>query len=332
MNVAVFSAKRYDRAMLAEANAAHGHALTFQEARLEAGTVALAAGFPVVSIFVNDDLNAAVLAALAAGGTRLVATRSTGYNQIDLEAARRSGIRVVRVADYSPYSVAEFAVGLLLALNRRIHRAYERTRGGNFELDGLMGFDLHGRTVGVIGTGKIGRVFGRIMAGFGCTVLGHDLCPSPEFEAAGGRYVALDALLRGADILSLHCPLTPATRHVIGAESLSRVRPGLLLVNTSRGGLVDTRAAIDALKSGRLGGLALDVYEREAGLFFHDRSSDIIADDLIQRLVSFPNVLLTGHQAFFTREAFGTICATTLESVTAFERGEELLNEVVAPG
>ena len=332
MKVAVFSAKRYDRALLAEANAAHGHDLTFQEARLEAGTVALAAGFPAVSVFVNDDVDAEVLAALAAGGTRLVATRSTGFNQIDLEAAARQGIRVVRVTDYSPHSVAEFTVGLLLALNRHLHRAYERTRSGNFELDGLMGFDLHGRTVGVIGTGKIGRAFGRIMAGFGCRVIGHDPYPHPDFEAAGGHYVPLEAVMAEAEVLSLHCPLTPGTRHVVNAESLSRVRRGLLLVNTSRGGLVDTQAAIDALKDGRLGGLAIDVYEQEADLFFRDLSSEIISDDLIQRLVSFPNVLLTGHQAFFTREAIGTICATTLASITAFERGERLENEVRAGG
>ncbi|MFC7735538.1 2-hydroxyacid dehydrogenase [Roseomonas sp. GCM10028921] len=332
MKVAVFSAKRYDREMLLELNAAHGHALTFFEARLEPGTVALAAGFPAVSIFVDDQVDAAVAEALAAGGTRLVATRSTGFNQIDLRATARHGLRVTRVADYSPHSVAEFATGLLLSLNRRIHKAHERTRSGNFELDGLMGFDLHGRTVGVIGTGKIGRVFARIMAGFGCTLLGHDPFPHPEFEALGGRYVAVEHLAAESDVISLHCPLTDDTRHIVNANFLARTRPGLLLVNTSRGGLLDTRAAIAALKSRRLGGLAIDVYEQEASLFFQDRSSDIIDDDLIQRLVSFPNVLLTGHQAFFTREAFGTICATTLESVTAFERGEELVNEVAASG
>ena len=331
----MFSARRYDRAMLAEANAGHGHALTFHEARLEAATVALAAGFPAVSIFVNDDLNGTVLAALAEGGTRLVATRSTGFNQIDLPAAARHGIRVARVGEYSPHSVAEFAVGLLLTLNRRIHRAYERTRSGNFELDGLMGFDLHGRTVGVVGTGRIGCAFGcafgAIMAGFGCTVLGHDPRPSPAFEASGGRYVPLDELLPACDVLSLHCPLTPATRHLIDAAALGRVKPGLILVNTSRGGLVDTHAAVDALKDGRLGALGIDVYEQEADLFFRDLSSDIISDDLIQRLVSFPNVILTGHQAFFTREAFGTICATTIASITAFAQGEPLVNEVCAP-
>jgi D-lactate dehydrogenase len=332
MKVAVFSAKRYDRSMLSELNVGHGHALTFQEARLEPETVALASGYPAVSIFVNDQLDEAVLETLAAGGTRLVATRSTGFNQIDLHAAARLGIRVTRVADYSPHSVAEFTVGLLLALNRRIHRAYERTRNGNFELDGLMGFDLHGRTVGVIGTGKIGRVFARIMAGFGCQLLGHDVAPHPEFETLGGRYVSAEVLARECDVITLHCPLTQATRHIVNGSFLAQAKPGLLLLNTSRGGLVDTKAVIAALKSRHLGGLAIDVYEQEAGLFFQDRSSDIIDDDLIQRLVSFPNVLLTGHQAFFTREAFGTICATTLESITAFEQGEFLANEVLPPG
>lgn len=331
MKVAVFSAKRYDRVLLTEANRSHGHALTFQEAMLGPDTVVLAAGYPAVSVFVNDQVDAGVLAALARGGTRLVATRSTGFNQIDLEAAREQGIRVLRVTVYSPYSVAEFAVGLLLTLNRRIHRAYERTRGGNFELDGLMGFDLHGRTVGVIGTGKIGKVFAGIMRGFGCTVLGYDAYPAPEFEALGGRYVPVDQLMRESDVISLHCPLTPETRHIINEGSLAVVKPGLILVNTSRGGLVDTNAAIGALKNGLLGGLAIDVYEQEADLFFRDLSSDIIADDVIQRLVSFPNVLLTGHQAFFTREAIGTICATTLDSISAFERGEPLVNEIRAP-
>jgi len=331
MKVAVFSAKRYDRTMLSELNVAHDHALTFQEARLEPETVALASGYPVVSVFVNDQLDETVLKALAAGGTRLVATRSTGFNQIDLHAAARLGIRVVRVADYSPHSVAEFTVGLLLALNRHIHRAYGRTRDGNFELDGLMGFDLHGRRIGVIGTGKIGRVFARIMAGFGCAILGYDISRNPDFEALGGRYVPLEELARESDVISLHCPLTEATRHIVNADFLAGTKPGLLLINTSRGGLLDTNAAVAALKSRHLGGLGIDVYEQEASLFYRDRSSDIIDDDLIQRLISFPNVLLTGHQAFFTREAFGTICATTLESITAFERGEALVNEVRAP-
>jgi D-lactate dehydrogenase len=224
--------------------------------------------------------------------------------------------------------VAEFAVGLLLALNRKIPRAYNRTREGNFELDGLMGFDLVGRTVAVIGTGKIGTVFARIMAGFGCKVIGFDVHHSPEFEKIGGCYAGAEEILAEADIISLHCPLTPQTHHIVNARTLARVKRGALLINTSRGGLVDTEAAIEALKSGRLGGMALDVYEEEAGLFFKDLSSTVITDDIIQRLVSFPNVIVTGHQAFFTREAIGTILETTLLSISDFAAGRPLANEI----
>ena len=334
MKVAVYSARRYDKALLAQANKEAdeqgGHTLRFLEDRLTAHTAPLAEGCGAVCVFVNDTVDAEVLALLAAQGTRLVATRSTGYNQIDTEAAARLGIAVVRVTDYSPYSVAEFAVGLLLAVNRKIARASARTRDGNFDLDGLMGFDLHGKTVGVIGTGKIGTIFARIMTGFGCTVVGHDRYPSPAFEALGGRYVGVDELLACSDVVSLHCPLTDDTRHIVNAESLARAKRGSVLVNTSRGGLIDTDAAIQALKTGQLGGLAIDVYEQEANLFFQDLSSTIICDDVIQRLVSFPNVIVTGHQAFFTVEAIGQIMRTTIESITAFERGEELVNRVPA--
>lgn len=281
-------------------------------------------------MFVNDNADAEVLALLAAQGTRLVATRSTGYNHVDAAAAARLGIEVVRVTDYSPHSVAEFAVGLLLAVNRKIARASMRTREGNFELDGLMGFDLHGKTVGVIGTGKIGSIFARIMQGFGCTLLGHDVYPSPAFEAAGGRYVGVAELLAGSDVISLHCPLTEATRHIVDARSLAGAKRGAILVNTSRGGLVDTEAAIAALKTGQLGGLAIDVYEQEASLFFQDLSSTIITDDVIQRLVSFPNVIVTGHQAFFTLEAIGQIMQPTIASISAFERGAALVNRIPA--
>lgn len=282
-------------------------------------------------MFVNDCVDAEVLAALARQGTRLVATRSTGYNQIDVAAARQHGIAVVGVTDYSPHSVAAFAVGLLLAVNRKIARASARTRDGNFDLEGLMGFDLHGKTVGVIGTGKIGLIFARIMAGFGCTLLGHDPSPDPAFEQAGGHYLALDGLLARSDVVSLHCPLTSATTHMIDADNLARLKRGSILVNTSRGGLVDTEAAVEALKSGQLGGLAIDVYEQEANLFFQDLSSTIICDDVIQRLVSFPNVIVTGHQAFFTVEAVGQIMQTTIDSISAFERGEALVNRVPMP-
>jgi D-lactate dehydrogenase len=328
MKLAVFSTRKYDRDLLNEANAAHGHEIVFFDVRLTRATAALASGCPAVCVFVNDSVDAATLAALHAGGTRLVATRSTGFNHIDLAAAARLGMKVVRVTDYSPHSVAEFGVGLLLALNRKIHRAYNRTRDGNFELDGLMGFDLHGRTVGVVGTGKIGCVFARIMRGFGCTVLGADVQVNPEFTALGGEYRPLPEVVAASEVLSLHCPLTPATRHMVNAQSLAAMPRGALLINTSRGGLVDTEAAIEALKTGQLGGLAIDVYEQEADLFFQDLSASIITDDVIQRLVSFPNVIVTGHQAFFTREAVGTIMATTLISVSQFERGEPLANEI----
>ncbi|MFC3148047.1 2-hydroxyacid dehydrogenase [Piscinibacterium candidicorallinum] len=328
MKLAVFSTRKYDRDLLNEANAAPGHEIVFFDVRLTRATAALASGCPAVCVFVNDSVDAATLAALHAGGTRLVATRSTGFNHIDLAAAARLGMKVVRVTNYSPHSVAEFGVGLLLALNRKIHRAYNRTRDGNFELDGLMGFDLHGRTVGVVGTGKIGCVFARIMRGFGCTVLGADVQVNPEFTALGGEYRPLPEVVAASEVLSLHCPLTPATRHMVNAQSLAAMPRGALLINTSRGGLVDTEAAIEALKTGQLGGLAIDVYEQEADLFFQDLSASIITDDVIQRLVSFPNVIVTGHQAFFTREAVGTIMATTLISVSQFERGEPLANEI----
>ena len=332
MKVAVFSAKRYDRELLAAANADAGHELVFFDDLLETSTVALTADCGAVCVFVNDRVDAPVLAALAAGGTRLVALRCTGFNNVDLKAAAAHGIKVVRVTEYSPYSVAEHAVALILALSRKIHRAYNRTRDGNFELDGLLGYDLHGRTVGVIGTGKIGRVFAQIMSGFGCELIGYDKVPSPDFERLGGRYVQLPELAALSDIVSLHCPLTRETHYLVDARALALAKPGAILINTSRGGLVDTEAVIAALKSGRLGALGIDVYEQESDLFFQDLSSAIIPDDVIQRLVSFPNVIVTGHQAFFTREAVGTICATTIASISDYAAGRTLAHEVHAGG
>ncbi|WP_332878018.1 2-hydroxyacid dehydrogenase [Massilia sp. S19_KUP03_FR1] len=331
MKTAVFSARRYDQTLLTAANTGKRHELSFLQDRLTLDTVALAKGCAAVCVFVNDTVDAAVLTALAAQGTKLVATRSTGFNHIDTVAADKLGIAVVRVTEYSPYSVAEFAVGLLLAVNRKIARASTRTRDGNFELDGLMGFDLHGKTVGVVGTGKIGLIFAQIMRGFGCTVVGHDPYPAPAFEALGGRYLPIAELLACSDVVSLHCPLTEANRHIINATALADMKRGCILVNTSRGGLVDTEAAVEALKTAQLGGLALDVYEQEASLFFQDLSSTIITDDVIQRLVSFPNVIVTGHQAFFTEEAIGQIMATTIESISAFEDGAPLSNRVPLP-
>jgi D-lactate dehydrogenase len=331
MKTAVFSTRRYDQSLLILANADGRHALRFLQDRLTLETVVLAKNCPAVCVFVNDNVDAEVLGALAAQGTRLVATRSTGYNHIDMQAAGRLGIAVVRVTDYSPYSVAEFAVGLLLAVNRKIARASTRTRDGNFELDGLMGFDLHGKTVGVVGTGKIGVIFAQIMKGFGCTVVGDDPYPSATFEALGGRYLPVDELLARSDVVSLHCPLTEENRHIVNAAALAGLKRGCIMVNTSRGGLIDTEAAVQALKTGQLGGLAIDVYEQEASLFFQDLSSTVITDDVIQRLVSFPNVIVTGHQAFFTVEAIGQIMRTTIASISAFEDGAPLPDRVPAP-
>lgn len=330
MDIAVFSSTPYDRRYLGDANADGHHQLKFFDASLSTESAGLAAGCPAICIFVNDNADAAVLEILHRGGTRLIALRCTGFNHIDLKAAARLGMKVVRVVTYSPNSVAEHAVALLMAINRKIHRAYNRTRDSNFSLDGLIGFDLAGKTVAVVGTGKIGQVFAKIMLGFGCDVIGYDPYRSPEFEAMGARYAQPGEIGEKADVVSLHCPLTPATYHIVNADTLARAKPGALLINTSRGGLIDTEAVVDALKSGQLGGLAIDVYEQEADLFFRDLSSVVITDDLIQRLISFPNVIVTGHQAFLTREALVTICETTIRSVTAFERNEALENEIHA--
>ncbi len=330
MKVAVFSAKRYERNFLEAANASAGHQIAYFDVDLQLETVALADGCDAVCIFVNDRADAQVLEALVRGGTRLVALRCTGFNNVDLQAAARLGLKVVRVVSYSPYSVAEHAVGLILAINRKIPRACNRTRDFNFSLDGLMGFDLHGKTVAVVGTGKIGRVFTRIMLGFGCKVIGYDKYPSAEFEAMGARYAQPGELGDKADIISLHCPLTPETYHIINANTLARGKRGALLVNTSRGALVDAEAAIESLKTGQLGGLAIDVYEQEAGLFYRDLSGTIISDDVLQRLMTFPNVIVTGHQAFLTSEAISTISQTTINSISEFAAGQPLSNELVA--
>ena len=327
MKVAVFSTKRYDREYLDAANACSGHRITYYDAPLEPDTAALANGCEVVCIFVNDKADAKVLDLLARGGTRLLALRCTGFNNVDLQAAAHLGIKVVRVVSYSPYSVAEHAVALILAINRKIHRAYNRTRDSNFSIDGLMGFDLHGKTVAVIGTGKIGQVFARIMIGFGCEVIGFDKFPSPDFEALGGRYAEKGEIGGNAHIISLHCPLTLETKYIVNAECLSRLKRGALLINTSRGGLIDTEAAIESLKSGQLGGLAIDVYEQESDYFFRDLSGTNISDDVLLRLIAFPNVIVTGHQAFLTQEAITTISETTINSINEFAAGKPLSNE-----
>jgi D-lactate dehydrogenase len=325
MRVAVFSTKAYDRRFLSAANEAHGHELTFLEPRLSLETAALASGFPAVCAFVNDDLSAPVLRALAEGGLRLVALRSAGFNHVDVGEAQALGVSVVRVPAYSPYAVAEHALALVLSLNRKVHRAYNRVREGNFSIDGLLGFDLHGKTVGVIGTGKIGRIFASIMAGLGCRVLAHDPYPTPE---DGLTYVSLAELFAGSDIVSLHCPLTPETYHLIDGAAIAQMKRGVMLINTSRGALVDTVAVTQGLKSGHLGYLGLDVYEEEADLFFEDLSDRVIQDDVFTRLLTFPNVIVTSHQAFFTEEAVRNIAETTLANVTAFETGRGEMHRV----
>ena len=329
MRVAMFSSKPYDRRSFEQRNGDFGHELHFLEPRLGAETAALARGYPAVCLFVNDVCDAPTLGLLAEGGTRLVALRCAGFNNVDLAAAARLGLQVARVPAYSPHAVAEFTVGMILTLNRQIHRAYNRTRENNFALDGLLGFDLHGKTVGVVGTGKIGALVARTLGqGFGCRVLAHDVVPDPELVSMGVHYLPVAELAAEADILTLHCPLTPQTRHLVNADLLQLVRPGVMLVNTSRGALVDIEALIEGLKSGHIGYLAMDVYEQEADLFFEDLSNEIIQDDTFQRLLTFPNVLITGHQAFFTREALEGIADTTLANLTAFERGLPLENAV----
>jgi D-lactate dehydrogenase len=328
MRIAVFSTKPYDRRALDEANRVHRHELSFFEARLTPETASLGAGFEAVCPFVNDRLAADALATLAAGGVRLVTLRSAGFNHVDLEAAEAHGVAVTRVPAYSPHAVAEHAMGLVLTLNRRLHRAHARVREGNFSLEGLLGSDLHGKTVAVVGTGRIGTVFSRIVTGFGCRVLAHDPFPNDEVRELGARYVPLDEAFSGADIIALHLPLTPDTHHLVDGSAIRRMKDGVMLVNTSRGGLVDTRAVIDGLKGGRIGALGLDVYEEEADLFFEDLSDTVIQDDVFARLLTFPNVLITGHQGFFTREALANIAETTLANATAFATGSGTLHRV----
>lgn len=329
--VAFFDAKPYERAAF-EARWPAELRATYFDARLGPETVALARGYPVVCAFVNDELGAAVVEQLASFGTGMIAMRCAGYNNLDVAAAARCGVEIARVPAYSPHAVAEHAVALILSLNRKLHRAYNRVREGNFSLNGLVGFDLFGRTAGLVGLGKIGRCLAQILRGFGMTVLAHDVKPDLEFaESTGVRFVPLDELLRDSDIVSLHVPLSPATHHLINAARIAQMRRGALLVNTSRGGLVDTAALIDALKSGQLGAAGLDVYEEESEYFFRDRSDRAIDDDVLARLLTFPNVLVTSHQAFLTSDALDNIAETTIGNIRAFlagARGPALPNRV----
>ena len=328
MEIAFFSTKPYDRDYFDRHNERFHFRIHYFETPLNAQTARLVSGVRTVCAFVNDDLSAPVLEVLARRGVELIALRSAGFNHVDLKKAQELDLTVVRVPAYSPYAVAEHAVALILTLNRKTHRAYNRVRDGNFSLDRLVGFDLHGKTVGCVGTGKIGAAFCRIMRGFGCEVLAFDPYPNDALLEAGIEYTELADLLRRSRVVSLHCPLTPETHHLIDAAALQKMTPDATLVNTSRGALIDTAAVIDALSERRLGALALDVYEQEEGLFFEDYSFEILQDEQITRLMTFPNVLITAHQSFFTEEALNEIAETTLENVDRYARGERAMNAV----
>jgi D-lactate dehydrogenase len=324
----MFSAKPYDRRGFDAASEGRDVQIDYLEARLDHSTVRLAAGASAVCAFVNDDLSAPVLEEMAAGGTHLVALRCAGFNNVDLDAARRLGVTVVRVPSYSPNAVAEHTIALMLSLNRHIHRAHNRVRDGNFALDGLVGFDMAGKTAAVIGTGKIGVIVARLLWHLRCDVVAVDPFQNEHLVELGVRYVDLDEAFSQAHIVTLNCPLTDDTHHLVDAAAVARMRDGVMLVNTGRGALVDTSAVVEGLKSGRIGSLALDVYEEEGDLFFEDRSDEIIDDDVFARLLTFPNVLITAHQAFLTREALSAIAETTLDNVVTVVSGSASPNQV----
>lgn len=329
MKVAVFASKGYDEESFTQINAKFGHKLTFYEPKLTPDTAPLAAGYDGVCVFVNDEVNRKTIAQLAAGGIRIIATRSAGYNQIDLEAAEEMGLAVVRVPAYSPNAVSEFTIGLILTLGRQIHRAYNRVRDNNFELDGLQGFELSGKTIGVFGTGRIGLSVLQNLSGFGTRLLAYDLYPNPEAERLATYIDDPVEMASQCDIISLHLPLTPDTHHIINADTIPLLKDGVFILNTSRGALLDTQAVIEGLKSGKIGYLALDVYEEEGDLFFRDLSTKVITDDVFARLQTFPNVLVTGHQAFLTDRALQNIAETTLHNLTQFEESGQCENSVL---
>lgn len=326
MKIAVFSTYTYDEVYLSRFNT--GHELNFFVLPLNEQTVALTKGYDAVCIFVNDTVNNAVVKALHENGVQLIVLRCAGFNNVDVAAAAKLGIPVVRVPAYSPEAVAEHAMALILTLNRKTHKAYNRVREGNFSLEKLMGFNLHGRKVAVIGTGNIGKAFCNILRGFGCKICAYDIYPDPELIAAGVIYDSLEATLAEADIVSLHCPLMDSTHQMINADTLRLFKKGAMLINTSRGGLINTMDVISALKYGQLGYLGLDVYEQEGKLFFQDYSEDVIQDDVILRLISFPNVLITAHQGFFTQEAMEQIAGTTFQNIDAFAAKATLHNQI----
>lgn len=327
MKIAVFSAKKYDQESFRQW-ADPSLQFSFFDGPLDQQSAKLTQGYAAVCVFVNDDLSAPVLTELKAMGVGMVALRCAGFNNVDLSAAKQLGLRVARVPAYSPEAVAEHTVAMILCLNRKLHKAYNRVRDDNFALDGLLGFNLHGKTAGLVGTGRIGAATARILLGFGMRLLCHDIHPDQELATAGVRYVPLEQLWAESDIISLHCPLTPQTQHLVNHNSLAQMKDGVMLINTSRGGLIDTKAVIKALKSRKIGYLGLDVYEQEADLFFQDLSGQLIDDEVFKRLLTFPNVLITGHQAFFTTEAVQQICQTTSDNLLAFAANRFSGNEL----
>ena len=313
---------------LSKANKLNRHELVFYEERLTEKTAPLASGSEAVCVFVNDQLNGPVQKELVQNGVCLIALRCAGFNNVDLRSAEDLGLTVVRVPAYSPNAVAEHTIGLIMALNRKIHRAYFRVRDGNFSIEGLLGFELHDKTVGIIGTGQIGQVVTKCLAGFGSKIIANDLKINPSCLAVGVKYVSLAELFTQSDIITLHCPLMPETHHIINAEAISKMKNGVMLINTSRGGLIDTSAVINGLKSGKIGQLGLDVYEEEADLFFEDLSDKVIRDDLFARLLTFPNVIITCHQAFFTDIALDNIAETTISNITDFQKERRCANQI----
>ncbi|MDD6211524.1 MAG: 2-hydroxyacid dehydrogenase [Bacteroidales bacterium] len=330
--IAFFGTKPYDEKSFSKVNENYNLDIRYFKGNLNANNVLLTQGMDAVCIFVNDTANAAVLKYMAANGVRLLALRCAGYNNVDLEAAARYGVKVVHVPAYSPHAVAEYAVALMLLLNRKIHRAYWRTREGNFSLHGLMGFDMYGKTAGIIGTGKIAKILIHILKGFGMNILANDLYPDYKFaEENGITYTSLDELYKNSDIISLHCPLTEETRYLINEQSIAKMKDNVMIINTGRGQLIHTNELIEGLKNKKVGSAGLDVYEEEGEYFYEDKSDKIIDDDILARLLSFNNVIVTSHQAFFTKEAMHNIAETTLQNITDFLEKGKISNEVICP-
>jgi D-lactate dehydrogenase len=329
MKLALFSTKPYDIEFFEKCNKDYNHELKFFDFHLDNETISLTKNFPAICPFVNDKLDKKILKKLSENGVKLIALRSAGFNNVDIEEAEKLGLTIMRVPAYSPYSVAEHTISLILSLNRKIHKSFLRVRDGNFSLDGLLGFDLNKKTVGIIGTGKIGIIVAKILQGFGCNVIAYDIEKNQECEKMGVKYVTLDEIFSNSDIITLHAPLNKSTYHIINNDSLKKMKNGVMIINTSRGGLVDTKTVIKSLKSGKIGYLGLDVYEEEGDIFFEDLSNEVLHDDIFARLLTFPNVLITGHQAFFTKNALENIATTTLENVSSFEKGNPIKNNLV---